>query len=85
MIDEPSSYLDVRQRLKAAEVRGGGASAARGCPAPALPPRSPPHPTGHPLAALRHQVCHCGGARPVRARLPLRLYLLPLRQAQRVW
>ena len=25
MIDEPSSYLDVRQRLKAAEVRWDGA------------------------------------------------------------
>ena len=28
MIDEPSSYLDVRQRLKAAQVRPAGASYA---------------------------------------------------------
>jgi hypothetical protein len=30
MIDEPSSYLDVRQRLKAAEVRGKGRQGAAG-------------------------------------------------------
>lgn len=28
MVDEPSSYLDVRQRLKAAQVRSGGVGGA---------------------------------------------------------
>lgn len=41
MIDEPSSYLDVRQRLKAAQVRRGG-STALAAPGDAAPPLRPP-------------------------------------------
>ena len=73
MFDEPSSYLDVKQRLKAAIAIRNLLSDNKLVP---LDIR-----TQVVIRLLFAQVCDSGGARLERAGLPLRLHLLSVRSA----
>lgn len=83
MFDEPSSYLDVKQRLKAAITIRSLITPDRFVTSKL---RFDPWRC---TAALKRdvalQVHHRGGARSERAGLPVGLHLLSVRSAERLW